>query len=91
MLHRDFKEFIELLNSHEVGYLLVGGYALGVHGHPRYTGDMDLWVNPEKNNAHKVITVLEEFGFGELDLTAADFIKPGNVIQLATLHYELTC
>jgi hypothetical protein len=54
----------------------------------------EIWISGsilKKNNAHKVVTVLEELGFGELDLTAADFIKPGNVIQLATLHYELTC
>lgn len=82
MFHRDFKEFIELLSKHNVEYLLVGGYALGIHGYPRYTGDMDIWVKPTAENAHKVLTVLEEFGFGVLDLGEADFVKPGNVIQL---------
>lgn len=82
MFHQDFKEFIELLNKHKVEYLLIGGYALGIHGHPRYTGDMDIWVNPERKNAEKVLDVLKEFGFGELDVKEDDFIKPGNVIQL---------
>ena len=82
MFLTDFKEFIELLNSHGVEYLLVGGYALAIHGHPRYTGDMDIWVKPDRANATKVMAVLEDFGFGELDLTIDDFTKPGNVIQL---------
>ena len=82
MFHRDFKEFIELLNNHKVEYLLVGGYALGIHGYPRYTGDMDIWVKPTPENAARVLGVLDEFGFGELDLGEADFVKPGNVIQL---------
>jgi len=82
MFHRDFKEFIELLNNHGVKYLLVGGYALGIHGYPRYTGDMDIWVKPEQVNAEKVMAVLEAFGFGELDLSTDDFTKLGNVIQL---------
>lgn len=82
MFHRDFKEFIELLSKQKAEYLLIGGYALGIHGYPRYTGDMDIWINPTTENAQRVLGVLEEFGFGELDLTEADFIKPGNVIQL---------
>lgn len=82
MFQRDFKEFIELLNNHGVEYLLVGGYALAIHGHPRYTGDMDIWVKPDAENAAKVMAVLEDFGFGELDLTTEDFTKLGNVVQL---------
>jgi hypothetical protein len=91
MFHRDFKEFIELLNNHGVEYLLVGGYALGIHGYPRYTGDMDIWVKPAQGNAEKVMAVLDEFGFSELELSTADFVKPGNVIQLGyPPHYGLT-
>ena len=58
------------------------GYALGIHGYPRYTGDMDIWVNPTEENSKRVMSVLDEFGFGELDLNASDFVKLGNVIQL---------
>jgi hypothetical protein len=82
MFHKDFKEFIELLNKHEVEYLLVGGYALGIHGYPRYTGDLDIWIKPETANAQKVLAVLKEFGFAELGLSESDFTKIGNVIQL---------
>jgi len=47
MLSRDFKEFVELLNSNSVEYLIVGGYALAVHGRPRYTGDLYIWLSTE--------------------------------------------
>ena len=50
MLNQDFKEFAELLNAHGVEYLVVGGYALAAHGHPRYTGDIDFWVRLERKN-----------------------------------------
>jgi hypothetical protein len=53
MLSQDFKEFVELLNNHQVEYLIVGGYAVGVHVHPRYTGDLDVWINTTMENAKK--------------------------------------
>ena len=59
----DFKEFLKLLNSHQVEYLLIGGYAVGYHGYPRATGAMDLWVAGRQNNAEKLVAVLREFGF----------------------------
>lgn len=81
MLNRDFKEFAELLNGHGVEYLVVGGYALAAHGHPRYTGDIDFWVRPSADNLERLLTALGEFGFGSLGLKVADF---GNdsVVQL---------
>lgn len=82
MFHKDFKEFIELLNKNSVEYLLVGGYALGIHGYPRYTGDMDIWVKPTSDNAQKILTTLQDFGFGDLEIKQDDFTKLGNVIQL---------
>jgi hypothetical protein len=82
MLNRDFKEFAALLNSAQVEYLVVGGYALAAHGHPRYTGDLDIWLHRDAPNITKVLEVLEQFGFGGLGLTAEDFLKPGAVIQL---------
>ena len=51
MLSQDFKEFVQLLIKHKVQYLIVGGYAVGVHGHPRYTGDLDIWLNLTLDNA----------------------------------------
>ncbi|NJM12516.1 MAG: hypothetical protein HC889_12160 [Synechococcaceae cyanobacterium SM1_2_3] len=82
MLSQDFKEFVELLNRHEAEYLIVGGYAVGIHGYPRYTGDLDVWINPTMENAQKMIKVLNDFGFSSFGLAEADFIKPGNVIQM---------
>ena len=61
-LHQDFKDFLKLLNSHNVEYLLVGGYAVGYHGYPRATGDMDIWVAVSESNALKTAKVLIDFG-----------------------------
>jgi hypothetical protein len=82
MLSTDFKEFVELLNSTQVEYLLVGGYALATYGHPRYTGDMDVWVNPARDNVEKLLLVLSAFGFASVGLKAADFLEPEAVVQL---------
>lgn len=82
MWSRDFKEFVVLLNRHDVEYLLVGGYALGIHGYPRYTGDLDVWVDPTAENAKKMVEVMDDFGFASLGLKESDFAVSGNVIQL---------
>jgi hypothetical protein len=81
-LARDLREFIELLNSHDVEYLLVGGHAVAYHGYPRYTGDIDFFVRPSRANARKLIALLEDFGFGGLGIELDDFTTPGRVIQL---------
>lgn len=81
-LNQDFKEFIELLNVNEVEYLVVGGYAVGFHGHPRYTGDIDFWVAISRENAEKIIVVLRDFGMGVLELQAEDFMKEDMIIQI---------
>jgi len=81
-LSPDFSEFIELLNEHEVEYLIVGGYAVILHGYPRYTGDMDFYIKKSKKNAEKVVNVLNEFGFASLELSAAEFLKPDMILQL---------
>ncbi len=82
MLNPDFKEFIQSLNDNHVRYLVVGGYAVALHGHPRYTKDLDVWIETNPDNAAKVAKALEEFGFGALGLTAADFLVPDQVVQL---------
>jgi sugar phosphate isomerase/epimerase len=81
-LNQDFKEFLELLNKHEVKYLVVGGYSVAIHGHPRYTKDIDIWILASEENASSLMDTLEEFGFGSLDLNAEDFKTPGQVVQL---------
>lgn len=78
----DFNEFIASLNAREVRYLTVGGYAVAFHGHPRFTGDFDVWVEPTPENARRVVQALDAFGFGGVGLTAADFAAPGRVVQL---------
>jgi hypothetical protein len=82
MLSRDFKEFIESLNAHAVEYLVVGGYALAAHGHPRYTGDLDVWVSPQPANLVRLMAALGAFGFGNLGLSVDDFATPDAVVQL---------
>lgn len=81
-INQDFKEFIQCLNANEVKYLVVGGYAVAFHGHPRYTKDLDIWIGCEAQNADRILKALNDFGFGSLDLTADDFLDPDMVVQL---------
>ena len=60
----------------------MGGYTLAFHGHPRYTGDIDILIRPNSENARRVVTALDEFGFGFVGLTKEDFITPDKVVQL---------
>ena len=78
----DFKDLLALFNAHTVDYIIVGGYALAFHGAPRYTGDIDIYVRPDDKNAASIMSALEEFGFGSVGLSAEDFGRPGQVIQL---------
>jgi predicted nucleotidyltransferase len=82
ILNQDFREFIKLLNSNQVRYLIVGGYAVAFHGHPRYTKDIDVWIWINENNAKNMKKALDEFGFSSLGLQEEDFLVPGYVIQL---------
>lgn len=82
MLSKEFIEFIELLNAHNVRYLVVGGYAVALHGHPRYTKDLDVWIELSPKNAENIINALEEFGFGSLGLKPEDFLERDQIIQL---------
>jgi hypothetical protein len=78
----DFKEFLRLLNSNQVEYLLVGGYAVGYHGYPRATSDMDIWVAANKQNGAKLVSVLKEFGFDLPELSSELFQDPNKVIRM---------
>jgi len=82
VLNQDFKEFIKSLNDNKVRYLVIGAYALAVHGHPRYTKDLDVWIDRTQENSAKLIQALEQFGFGSLGLKKEDFLTPRQVIQL---------
>ncbi len=81
-LDRDFREFLACLAAHDVRFLVVGGYAVAAHGHPRYTGDLDIWVWTDVANAAGVLRALEDFGFGSLGLLESDFSEPDRVVQL---------
>ena len=78
----DFRDLLALFNVHKVDYIIVGAYALAYHGAPRYTGDMDILVRPDSENAQRIIHALEEFGLGSLGLTLEDFSAPDKVIQI---------
>jgi hypothetical protein len=81
-LPRDFKEFLRLLNENRVEYLLTGGYAVGYHGYPRATGDMDIWVNPTRENAARIVRVLIAFGFSPDAVSAEPFLKPHQIVRM---------
>jgi hypothetical protein len=81
-LTRDYRDFLDLLAKHRVRYLVAGGYALAAHGVPRYTKDLDLWVEPTPDNARKLVAVLDDFGFASLGLQERDFTEADTVIQL---------
>ncbi len=78
----DFREFIESLNKHNVRYLLIGGYAVALHGHPRYTKDLDIWIWMDNTNAANLLDALKDFGFSSLSLVIEDFLKPDQIVQL---------
>lgn len=82
MFNQDFKEFIESLNANQVRYLVVGGYAVALHGHPRYTKNLDIWVERSRENAQALLQALAQFGMGSLGLTEEDFLEPDQVVQL---------
>jgi hypothetical protein len=81
-VQKDFRDLLKLLNAHKVEYLIVGAYALAFHGAPRYTGDMDIYVKPNPTNAQRIMAALNDFGFGSVELSAADFEVEDKVVQL---------
>jgi len=81
-VQQDFRDLLESFNKYEVDYIIVGAYALGFHGAPRYTGDLDVFVKPDPITAKRIMQALNEFGFGAVGLTAEDFVKEGKVVQL---------
>ena len=81
-LNSDLREFVALLNSKEVEYLVVGAYAVAFYGYPRYTADLDLLLNPTAENAARVLQVLTDFGIERLKVTSTDLQTPHKVIQL---------
>lgn len=81
-LQKDLREFIERLNAENVDYVIVGAHALAYHGHPRYTGDLDVLLRPSKGNAERVLSALDAFGFDDIGIGAEDLLALDQVIQL---------
>lgn len=78
----DFRDFLRLLNSHDVRYLLIGGYAVGYHGYPRATGDMDIWVERTEGNATKLMDVLRDFGFANPSAARGALLEADRVVRM---------
>jgi hypothetical protein len=85
----DFNAFLRLLDAHAVEYLLVGGYAVAVHGYPRATADLDIWVAVSAENATRVVTVLSAFGFDTAELSADLFLDPDSLVRLGRPPFQI--
>jgi len=81
-IQQDFKELLELFNAHKVDYIIIGAFALSYHGVPRFTGDLDILVNPDPDNAARILEALNDFGFGSLEINIKDLTSADNVVQL---------
>jgi hypothetical protein len=81
-LQQDLREFVELLNSHNVDYIIVGGHAVAFHGYPRFTGDIDFFIRPTVDNGVRLVRALEAFGFSNVGLNAETFAQANKVVQL---------
>jgi len=81
-LENDFIDFVNLCNKYKVEYLVVGGYAVSIHGYPRSTKDLDVCIKISEDNASKMVGVINEFGMASLKLTKEDFLKRDFITQL---------
>lgn len=81
-LDRDWKDFLAALQAHDVEYMLAGGIALGVHGHVRYTKDLDIWFRATEANAERLIAALCAFGFTDIHVPPAALCKPRSMLVL---------
>ena len=88
-LSNDLREFIALLNSRGIEYLIVGAHSLAFHARPRFTGDLDILIRPTAQNADKIVAALRDFGFGGLEVSPSDFTQPEQVIQLGRAPHRI--
>lgn len=88
-LNKDYKEMLSALNDAEAEYLIVGAYALAVHGNMRSTGDIDIWVRPTIDNAQKVWQALEAFKAPKKDISPNDFCDPDVVYQIGVVPFRI--
>ena len=90
-LSKDWREFLELLNSRSVDYVIVGAHSLAFHGRPRYTGDLDILVRPTRDNTQQLLEVLNQFRFAQAGFKETDFAEPEQMIQLDERRVESIC
>jgi predicted nucleotidyltransferase len=81
-LQKDLREFVELLNAHDVHFVIVGAFALAHHGHARYTSDIDLFIEKSSENAERILLALRDFGFADIGLTRKELAEKDQVVQL---------
>ena len=79
IFNQDFQEFIQCLNESEVDYMLVGGYATIIHGYNRTTGDLEIWVNPTRDNYKKIVIAYQQFKMPLFDMTQERFLNDPNI------------
>ena len=89
-MHQDFLDLLRAFIDGNVRFLIVGAYALAVHGRPRATGDLDVWVDATPENAARVMSALEQFGAPTSEVRAEDFSRPG-IFQMGYRRCGLTC
>jgi len=85
MLNEDYKEMLQGLLDQKVEFIVVGAYALAAHGFPRATGDIDIWVKPDKNNSKKVYKALARFGAPINEIREDEFSQPGLIFQIGVV------
>lgn len=85
----DFKEFLRLLNAKGVEYLLIGGYAVGYHGYPRATNDLDVWIAVSPANAERMVVALKEFGFALPSLSCDLFLRVPNIVRMGVVPMRI--
>lgn len=88
---KNYEEFLSLLNKNNVKYAIVGAFALALYSKPRYTKDLDILIEPEEKNAKKLINVLHEFGFKNINIKKEDLTKKEQILQLgyASLRIDI--
>jgi len=79
---KDYEELLKLFNKYKVRYCIIGAYAVAFYAKPRYTKDIDILVEPSFDNARRILSAINEFGFGTLHLKESDFSEEGKIIQL---------
>jgi hypothetical protein len=89
LLTDDFREFLRLLGAQRVEYLLIGGYAVALHGYPRATVDLDIWVRVERDNAARIVAALHDFGFDSPLLAERLFLLPDQIVRFGVPPFRI--